>query len=400
MSEFTKTAENRITNLVNYAIELHSGNNGAELIKKYQPIIDQLMPSDLVVVFDRLMQESIKIQELKPLANKILNVFYKSVNEFPAILPKKGSFLDILIQDNAVLYQKLMDLKPEIKRFNKQPELLKTDSYLKDLSDKFIDLQKFTSHYTLKENALFPILEKEWTDFRCVQLMWSYHDDIRKNLKWIIDHIESKNTNIKLFNRAVGDLFFAMFTIIFREDKILFPTILETIDNKILENLLSSFNDIKLAYIDTSSLDLILKSYLKNPKSEINLGTGSVSIEQLKMIFNHLPVDITYVDEHDEVKYFSTPKHRIFPRTIAVIGRKVHHCHPPESVHIVEKIVESFKNGQKDEAAFWIKMGPKFVLIKYFAIRDEQKEYRGVLEVSQEVSEIRALQGERRLLDW
>ena len=400
MSEFTQTAETRISNLVDYAVELHSGNNGADLIKKYQAIIDQLIPSDLIVVFDRLMQKNIDIQELKSLANKILNVFYKSVNEFPALLPKKNSFLDVLISDNAVLTQKLIDLKPEVKRFNKQPEILESKVYLEELAEKFIDIQKFTTHYTLKENALFPILEKEWADYKCVQLMWSYHDDIRKNLKWIIEYIQAGEIEMKPFNRAVGDLFFAMYTIIFREDKILFPTILETISEEILEKLLLAFKDIDLAYVDTSFIDLDSNSIEPDSTTEINLGTGSVSIEQIKMMFNHLPVDITYVDENDEVKYFSTPKHRIFPRTVAVIGRKVHHCHPPESVHIVEKIVESFKNGDKNEAAFWIKMGPNFVLIKYFAVRDEKQQYRGVLEVSQEVSDIRALKGERRLLDW
>lgn len=400
MSEFTQTAETRISNLVDYAVELHSGNNGADLIKKYQAIIDQLIPSDLIVVFDRLMQKNIDIQELKSLANKILNVFYKSVNEFPALLPKKNSFLDVLISDNAVLTQKLIDLKPEVKRFNKQPEILESKVYLEELAEKFIDIQKFTTHYTLKENALFPILEKEWADYKCVQLMWSYHDDIRKNLKWIIEYIQAGEIEMKPFNRAVGDLFFAMYTIIFREDKILFPTILETISEEILEKLLLAFKDIDLAYVDTSFIDLDSNSIEPDSTTEINLGTGSVSIEQIKMMFNHLPVDITYVDENDEVKYFSTPKHRIFPRTAAVIGRKVHHCHPPESVHIVEKIVESFKNGDKNEAAFWIKMGPNFVLIKYFAVRDEKQQYRGVLEVSQEVSDIRALKGERRLLDW
>jgi DUF438 domain-containing protein len=162
---------------------------------------------------------------------------------------------------------------------------------------------------------------------------------------------------------------------------------------------LQGLSDIKLAY---TKIPISIKSENSTTSlsGDIDLETGLVSVEQIKLIFNHLPVDITYVDENDEVKYFSTPKHRIFPRTIAVIGRKVHHCHPPESVHIVEKIVESFKNGSKDEAAFWIKMGPHFVLIKYFAVRDAQKNYKGVLEVSQEVSGIRALEGERRLLDW
>ena len=117
-------------------------------------------------------------------------------------------------------------------------------------------------------------------------------------------------------------------------------------------------------------------------------------------MFNHLPVDITFVDENNKVKYFSTPKKRIFPRTKSVIGRDVHNCHPPESVHIVEQIVESFKSGKKDVASFWINMKGELLLIQYFAVRDENGNYKGVMEVSQEISEIRNLQGENRLLDW
>ena len=120
----------------------------------------------------------------------------------------------------------------------------------------------------------------------------------------------------------------------------------------------------------------------------------------MEAIFNHLPVDITFVDADNTVKYYSSPKHRIFPRTKAIIGRKVQNCHPPESVGVVERIVEAFRSGEKDEANFWIQMGPKFVLIRYFAVRDEQGTFMGTLEVSQEISELRALEGERRLLDW
>ena len=131
-----------------------------------------------------------------------------------------------------------------------------------------------------------------------------------------------------------------------------------------------------------------------------NLGTGILSTEQIKLIFNHLPVDITFVDEHNKVKYFSSPTKRIFPRTVAIIGRDVSNCHPKESVHVVEEIVDSFRNGEKSQADFWIKMRGEFILIQYFAVRDAQGDYRGVIEVSQEVSEIRALEGEKRLLDW
>jgi DUF438 domain-containing protein len=132
----------------------------------------------------------------------------------------------------------------------------------------------------------------------------------------------------------------------------------------------------------------------------IHLPTGVLTIDQFELIFNHLPVDITFVDENDTVRFYSNPPHRIFPRTPAIIGRKVQFCHPPESVHVVERIVNSFRSGEKNVASFWLHMGPKFILIQYYAVRNAAGEYRGTLEVSQEISEIQTISGDRRLLDW
>lgn len=137
------------------------------------------------------------------------------------------------------------------------------------------------------------------------------------------------------------------------------------------------------------------------PGDFIDLRSGQLTAEQIVLVFNHLPVDITYVDENDTVRFFSTPKHRIFHRTNAVIGRDVHNCHPKESVHVVEQIVETFRNGDKDSASFWINMrSGQRVLIQYFAVRDDENNYRGVIEVSQIINEIQELTGERRILDW
>jgi DUF438 domain-containing protein len=135
-------------------------------------------------------------------------------------------------------------------------------------------------------------------------------------------------------------------------------------------------------------------------EGRIDLEQGHMLPEQINWLLKFMPVDITYVDENDTVQFFSTPQKRIFPRTTAIIGRKVSNCHPPESVHVVEKIVESFKNGEKDHADFWIKMKDEYILIRYFAVRDEQNNYKGVIEVTQEISDIKAIDGEKRLLDW
>jgi len=125
-----------------------------------------------------------------------------------------------------------------------------------------------------------------------------------------------------------------------------------------------------------------------------------LTAEQINLLLKHLPVDITYVDDGDAVAYYSDTDDRIFPRSAGIIGRKVSKCHPPKSVHIVERIVQAFKSGERDMAEFWITLNDRFVLIRYFAVRDTEGTYRGTIEVSQDITDIKRLEGEQRLLDW
>ena len=205
---------------------------------------------------------------------------------------------------------------------------------------------------------------------------------------------------MKKINRLVGDLFFAVYAIKFREERILFPVISDIIPENELHRLIGESLEIGFPFIQPE----IFSGEKPEPEieiqGEVNLNTGYLSAEQIRLIFNHLPVDITYVDENNKVKFFSTPEKRIFRRTNSIIGRDVKNCHPHESVHVVEQIVEAFRKDEKDKASFWIPMKDEFVLIQYFAVRDEKGNYRGVVEVSQEITEIRNIQGEKRLLDW
>jgi DUF438 domain-containing protein len=130
----------------------------------------------------------------------------------------------------------------------------------------------------------------------------------------------------------------------------------------------------------------------------ITLPSGHLSVRQLTAMLNTLPMDITFVDADDRVAFFSEGSDRIFVRNRAIIGRKVEDCHPPKSVHIVEQVVADLRSGRRDVAEFWIQMGPRFVHIRYFAMRGEDGEFLGTLEVTQDISPLRALEGERRLL--
>jgi len=131
----------------------------------------------------------------------------------------------------------------------------------------------------------------------------------------------------------------------------------------------------------------------------IDLSRGSLTAEQIDLMLKALPFDITFVDENDRVRYYSDTAERIFPRSPEIIGRAVQNCHPPKSVHVVNAIVQAFKDKKRDSADFWIQRGGAFVLIRYFPVYDASGAYRGIIEVSQEVSKIKSLEGERRLLD-
>ena len=143
-----------------------------------------------------------------------------------------------------------------------------------------------------------------------------------------------------------------------------------------------------------------ISSVTYNTGSNIQLSTGSFNINELEALFKSLPIDLTFVDKDDKVKFFSLGPERIFIRNRAIIGRDVRMCHPPSSVHVVEQILSDFKSGKENSAAFWISMQGKFIYIEYFALRNKNNEYMGTIEFTQDLTKLRKLEGEQRLLSY
>ena len=395
MSDFTHHQKHRVKILLELTQALLKKEKIGVLYKKYSLDIDKLIPSDIITAVDELMKQKLDIQELKTAINKLLNLVFKPINDFDSSKPKKNTLLWYFTENNTKAADLLTQAGVFLKKINKEPSL----EVKENLISAYQSLLPFMQLYTIKENTIFPLLEDKWDNYRCVQLMWAFHDDIRKDLKHIIELLSETDIDMMRINRLAGDISFRIMAIKFRDEKILFPEILDTIDEDKINKVLNESLDLEYPYVKPPIKQKVIKEDTSSNQL-VDLDTGTILPEQIKLIFNHLPVDITYVDENNKVKYYSTPKHRIFPRTNAVLGRDVHNCHPPDSVHIVERIVEEFRNGTKDKASFWIHMGPQFILIQYFAVRDKDQTFRGTLEVSQEISEIQSLKGDQRLLDW
>ncbi len=399
MSEFSNKQEIRVDKIVNLCKTLITGTITPEYYNKNKEFINSVIPSDIIIAVDRMVLKGIPITDLKKGINKLLNLLYKPIVNYKSIKPEKNGFLYYLMEDNKKTSDLLDSIRPHLNELNKNP-------YNIDLKNKLINLfenlREIDKHYIILENILFPIIENHIQDYRCLSVMWSYHDDIRRDLKELLNVLQNTKIDLRLINYYSSRIFYNVFAMIFREEKILFPYILEKIDNDKLNELLEEANEIGFGFINIDKNFINEKKSISHDtiKEILKLSTGELSINQIEMIFNSLPVDITFVDEKNKVKYFSSPKERIFPRSKSIIGRDVRNCHPPDSVSTVMKIIESFKSGERDKAEFWINLKDKFVYIQYFAVRDEKGSYRGVLEVTMDIKDIKNINGEKRLLDW
>ncbi len=396
MSEFSKNNIVRIDKLTKYVSGLIDGKNGRDLIEEYQILSTSFIPDDILPVFDNLFDKGYDIEEIKSASTKLFNILYTNFSELANYNYPTNSIISLLIEDNEGLRKYLNSTRETIKKINKEVR----SEYIESLFIDFTKLEGFTNHYTVMQNIVFPEIEKQWDQHQCLKILWSFHDDIVQNIKRTIEVLRDKSFDLKLFNSYSSKVYFNINTIINREEQVLFPVLYNSFDENIFNVMNQQLTEIPLSFADSSSVKINNDNTELKDDYTIKMSTGELSLSQLELVFNHLPVDITFVDENDEVRYFSTPKHRIFPRTVGIIGRNVQQCHPHESVHAVIKIIQAFRNGKKDVASFWINMGEKFVLIQYFAVRDKDSLYKGVLEVSQEISDIKKIEGERRLLDW
>jgi DUF438 domain-containing protein len=384
--------------------ELHVGAEVEQQKKRFVALIKDISPTEISELEQTLIDEGMPEDEVKRLCDVHVQVFKESLESRPEASSLPGHPLHTLMLENRALEEMLSRVREILDRI----EVAWSESasgLFKDFESLLARLAEVEKHYLRKENQLFPLLEARGVSGPS-KVMWSIHDDIRAMLKDLGRLLEQKEPGeIATLGRRLVE---AMADMIYKEEKILYPMCQETFDETDWARVKKGEEEIGYSWVTPGDEwqpsvrleDLPPVTVTREKVPAFELDTGALTLDQVNLLLKNLPIDVTYVDETDTVRYYSAGAERLFPRTPAVIGRRVQNCHPPESVGIVNRILDSFRRGERRVAEFWISLKGRFIHIRYFAVRDSAGAYRGCLEISQDVSAIRELGGEKRLLDW
>ncbi|MBN2878589.1 MAG: DUF438 domain-containing protein [Clostridia bacterium] len=385
--------DKKLENLIAYCQGMYRHENGIMLYNKYLKEIKSITPAELMFIQNEQLNMGLKIDDILPNVDKLINVFYESLSQHKLAEPITIPFLKYLDDENKGLVKILESFKKVMKE-----KPLVGNQMLRAFLDK---VKKYNQHLLKLENVFFPMLEKGDKRFNGLKILWALHDEERGLIKKIESEWDMEGSE-EFLKLNVSRLYFILYGLVNKQELILFPSSVNFLTNEAFYSMHMQSFDYSFCFIapPESPAGLNNSQAAKAVAGLFNSDTGQLKLDELELLLNALPMDISFVNADDKLTYFSSPEKRIFPRSKAAIGRDVRNCHPPKSVHIVEKILAAFKSGEKDDASFWLNVAGEMIYIKYIALRSASGEYMGTVEIVQAVDDIRALQGERRLLEW
>ena len=362
------------------------------------------------------------LDKMDDLLNLFDGVLVRAENEYP---------------ENHPLWAYLEEINAVEKVALEADELLKQDKFIKNpWLGVFDSLAEWRIHLSRKQNQLYPMLENHGFD-RPTRIMWTFDDGVRDAIS--SSYALLREDKYEEFLASVPETLAKLRDLNSKELEVLLPTSFKLLSDEEFVRMSKNDHEIGYAIINAPGLYVVpgindsaaslngnaasqnsavsneflndlaglLSKYVGpvggtavSKDAVLDVATGKLTLEQINLLFRHLPVDLSYVDENELVKFYSDTPHRIFPRSANVIGREVKNCHPAKSVHVVEEIVEKFRSGEQNQAEFWINKPGLFIYVIYTAVRDENGKFRGVLEMMQDCTHIRELEGSRTLLTW
>ena len=391
-----------------------------EARKALKDRVQNLAPYEIAIIEQEMVEETddecIK-EDIQAMLEVFQDVLVNKEQELPANHP-----ISCYLRENAKMKELLLSVE----------DLVQYPVIKNQWLELYDELLKFRIHLSRKQNQLYPVLEKKGFT-RPTTTMWTLDDFIRDEIAECYNLLlEDKEEE---FIGKQAELVADVRDLMDKEENILYPTSLEMINEEEFRYMAEGDQEIGFAYISVQAdksgnsasasssasastagaplsglssapgfaeelAGLLGKYGFNNKEEKLNVSTGQLTLEQINLIYQHMPVDLSYVDENELVCFYTDTKHRVFPRSKNVIGRDVKNCHPKASVHIVEEIIKKFRSGEQDKAEFWINKPDLFIYIIYYAVRDEKGKFRGVLEMMQDCTHIRSLQGSQTLLTW
>jgi len=391
-------------NLLRDFVERIQGGEDLEKLKKhYMSALGVINPAEISLYKEEWVKEGVSEKDIQVLIDMNFNFFRESVkNQKPIV--QKGHPVFTLMAEHSLLLEYVNELASLITSMVKGERETKPE-FLERIRQLIGFFEESETHYQREENALFPLIEKHGLTGP-PSAMWTEHQEIHSLEKTLFEMKAKSNDelakNLDKLHATSINLANMLASHFNKENSILFPASMRLLSKEEWDTVTQDFDDIGYCSYSVKPFRRGEPASPEKPtisENEIAFGSGKLSMGVLEAIFNHLPIDITFVDAHDRVQFFSESPDRIFVRSRAVIGRSVQLCHPKKSVHIVEEILNDFRSGNRDAAEFWINLGEKTIYIRYFAVRDVTGEYLGCLEVSQNITEILKITGEKRLLE-
>jgi len=408
MSELINNSTERKKRLKELILKLHTGESQEVVRRQLLESLSQIPYGEVVEVEQELISEGLPEEEVLKLCDAHSAVLDGKIDLSSSKKIPDGHPVDVMIHENSELKKVALEIEILLYEISSDSEI-NIEAVILKLRGLFNNLFDVDKLYRRKEYLLFPFLENQGITGP-PKVMWGKHDEIRDLIKGSIELLQTPSITreelIASSEIVLSPAIKGVVDMTKKEEEILFPMALDKLTDSDWYEISKQSLQIGFCMYDPqkewkpvwAKEDSI--NELNKTGQNIQLPSGSFSVEELLAIMNTLPIDMTFVDRNDKVKYFSQGKERIFQRNRAILNRDVRHCHPPASAHIVDKIIEDFKSGREDQAPFWINSGDKMIHINYFALRNDKGEYLGTLEVSHDVSGYRKLEGDQRILSY
>ncbi len=407
MDELNKENQSRKELLKHMILQLHEGVAPEEVRGRLVTLLKSIPYNEVVQVEQELINEGLPEEEVLKFCDIHTQALEGQIDQSGARQIPIGHPVDTFKKENRELL-KLIQTMGRFYEKVKQPVEVDLETYILQLKAFFNNLMDVEKHYLRKENLLFPYLEK-YNITGPPKVMWGKHDETRELLKVAREGLDVKGgmdlaeleTLVELVLKPASG---AVSDMIMKEEEILFPMCMDKLSDEEWYQISQESPEIGYCLYDPE-IEWKPEGVEPSPvartmEGSVQLPTGKLSIPELIAFFGTMPVELTFVDSQDKVRFFSHGKKPIFNRNRAVIGRDVRLCHPPKSVHVVEQVISDFKSGKEERASFWLEIKGLFVHIEYHALRDEFNKYLGTLEVVQDITELRKIEGEQRLLSY